>query len=318
MANQWTGPSADLAEPAGTDPAGAVGTGRAAPGGHDAALDRLGAGLDALDTAALGARKPWWRQVLTKAGPPIVAIVAILLIWDVLVWLQLAPADKLPGPGDVWNEVTAQWGPNEIGLAVWDSVRRAVIGFAAALVIGTLIGLLIARLRPLRAAVGPILSGLQNLPSVAWVPIGIIWFGISPATIYLVVLLGAVPSIAIGLTDGLDRVPPIYLRVGRNLGARGLDSVRFVLLPAALPGYVSGLKQGWAFAWRSLMAAELIAVSPTLGPGIGQVMSFAQNDIDMPLAFGTIIIILVIGIGINQVFFAPLERRLLRTRGLGR
>jgi NitT/TauT family transport system permease protein len=166
--------------------------------------------------------------------------------------------------------------------------------------------------------VAPLLSGLQNLPSVAWVPIGIIWFGLNSATIYMVVLLGAVPSIAIGLIDGLDRVPPLYLRVGRNLGARGLDSVRFVLIPAALPGFVSGMKQGWAFAWRSLMAAELIAVSPQLGPGVGQVMKFAQDNLDLPLAFGSIIIILIIGIGINQLFFAPLERRLLRTRGLSR
>jgi NitT/TauT family transport system permease protein len=312
MASSWAqdppaGGPVDTAPTSASDPADETGPG----------LARLGAGLDALDTAVFEARKPWWRRTLAKVVPPVVAIVVILLVWDVLVWLKVKPAVVLPGPGDVWNELVAQWGPNQISAAIWDSVSRGVLGFAAAAVIGTVLGLVIARIRPLRTAVGPILSGLQNLPSVAWVPIGIIWFGISKETIYMVILLGAVPSIAIGLLDGLDRVPPILLRVGRNLGARGLDSVRFVLLPAALPGYVSGLKQGWAFAWRSLMAAELIAVSPTLGPGIGQVLSFAQDNIDMPLAFGSIIIILIIGVAINQVFFAPLERRLLRTRGLG-
>jgi NitT/TauT family transport system permease protein len=178
------------------------------------------------------------------------------------------------------------------------------------------IGMSIARVPVLRAAVQPILSGLQSLPSVAWVPIGIMWFGVTPATIYTVVLLGAIPSVTIGLIDGVDQIPPIYTRVGRNLGARGLNSARHVLFPAVLPGYVSGLKQGWAFSWRSLMAAELIAVSPHLGPGVGQAMAEAGDNNDMAMAFGVLIIILLIGIGINAIFFAPIERRLLRSRGL--
>jgi NitT/TauT family transport system permease protein len=287
--------------------------------GGQATLARLEAGLDALDTARAGNLKPWWRLALGRVLPPLVALGAILLIWDLLVWQHVHSGSiVLPGPADVWDELQAQWGPSRIGTAVWDSIYRAVIGFTVSVGIGTVIGLAVARVKPLRDSISPLLSGLQNLPSVSWVPIGIIWFGLSPATIYTVVLLGAVPSIAIGLIDGLDRVPPIYLLVGRNLGAKGLNSVRFVLLPAALPGYISGMKQGWAFSWRSLMAAELIAVSPQLGPGVGQVMKFAQDNLDLPLAIGSILIILIIGIGVNQVFFAPFERRLLRTRGLNR
>ncbi|HEV2344870.1 MAG TPA: ABC transporter permease [Actinocrinis sp.] len=311
-----------------TAPDGTPNNAATAAGGPDAdtgtnnrqsSLARLEAGLDALDSASAARRRPWWRLALARLLPPVIALVAILLVWDVLVWSHVRSGSiMLPGPGDVWDELRAQWGPSRVGTAIWDSIYRAVIGFAVSVGIGTVIGLAIARVRPLRAAFAPLLSGLQNLPSVAWVPVGIIWFGLTSATIYTVVLLGAVPSIAIGLIDGLDRVPPIYLRVGRNLGAKGLDSVRFVLLPAALPSYVSGMKQGWAFAWRSLMAAELIAISPQLGPGIGQVMKFAQDNLDLPLAMGSIIIILIIGIGVNQVFFAPLERRLLRTRGLSR
>jgi len=131
-----------------------------------------------------------------------------------------------------------------------------------------------------------------------------------------VVLLGAIPSVAIGLIDGIDQIPTIYTRVGRNLGARGISAARHVLFPAVMPGYVSGLKQGWAFSWRSLMAAELIAVSPHLGPGVGQAMAEAGDNNDMATAIGVLIIILIIGIGINAAFFAPIERRLLRNRGL--
>ncbi len=304
------------ADGASTDPGTADGAGTVVV---TPTLARIEAGLDALDTVRAGNQRPWWRSALARVLPPVVALGAILLVWDLLVWSHVHSGSiVLPGPADVWNELREQWGPSRIGSAIWDSIYRAVLGFTVSVGIGTVIGLAVARVRPLRNSVAPLLSGLQNLPSVAWVPIGIIWFGLTPATIYTVVLLGAVPSIAIGLIDGLDRVPPIYLRVGRNLGAKGLDSVRFVLLPAALPGYISGMKQGWAFSWRSLMAAELIAVSPQLGPGVGQVMKFAQDNLDLPLAIGSILIILIIGIGVNQLFFAPIERRLLRTRGLSR
>jgi NitT/TauT family transport system permease protein len=280
-------------------------------------FSQLEAGLDALEDDTRQGR-PWWRSALAAVLPPLGGLLVVVLIWDLLVLAHVKQGYLLPGPADVWDELSAKWTSDLIGQAIWGSVSRAAIGFGASMVIGTFLGLLLGQSRLLRKAYGPLLSGMQSLPSVAWVPVMIVWFGISPSTIYAVVLLGAVPSIAIGLMDGVDRVPTIYLSVGRNLGARGLDSIRFVLLPAALPNYVSGLKQGWAFAWRSLMAAELIAVSPTLGPGVGQVLDQAAQLQDMALAFGMILVILLIGVGINMAFFAPLERRLLRTRGLAR
>ena len=278
----------------------------------------IGAGLDALETGGTS-RKPWWRRVLlAQIVPPGGAVAVILLIWDLLVVAGIKPAWALPGPADVWDELNAEWSQYQMNQAIWDSVSRGIFGFAISVVVGTALGLSIARVPVLRAAIQPILSGLQSLPSVAWVPIAIIWFGVTPATIYMVVLLGAIPSVTIGLIDGIDQLPPIYSRVGRNLGARGLNSARHVLFPAVMPGYISGLKQGWAFSWRSLMAAELIAVSPHLGPGVGQAMSEAGDQNDMAMAIGVLIIILIIGIGINAIFFAPIERRLLRSRGLAR
>jgi NitT/TauT family transport system permease protein len=125
-----------------------------------------------------------------------------------------------------------------------------------------------------------------------------------------------VPSIADGLVSGLDQVPPLYLKVGRNLGAKGFSAVVHVLLPAALPGYVAGLKQGWAFAWRSLMAAEIIATSASLGHGLGQLLKQAQDTNDMALAFGAIALVLVVGMGVNQLVFAPVERHVLRAHRL--
>jgi NitT/TauT family transport system permease protein len=280
-------------------------------------LVELEAGLDALE-AARAPRTGALHAIVRTLLPPLLAVAALLGLWNLLVLARIRPGWVLPGPGDVYDALTGDWSRYQIGDALWGSLSRAAIGFGASLLLGTLLGLAVSSIRPLRSALAPLLSGLQNLPSVAWVPIGIMWFGITPATIYTVMLLGAVPSVTIGLIDGIDQIPPLYRRVASNLGARGPELVRHVLLPAALPAYVSGLKQGWAFAWRSLMAAELIAVSPALGPGIGQTLDLAREDQDMALAFATVLLILGLGILVNLLAFAPVERGLRRRRGLDR
>jgi NitT/TauT family transport system permease protein len=139
---------------------------------------------------------------------------------------------------------------------------------------------------------------------------------LSDATIYTVVLLGAVPSIANGLIAGIDQIPSIILRAGQVMGARGFARVRHIVLPAAWPGYLAGLEQGWAFAWRSLMAAELIAVSPALGPGLGQMLDNGRSLGDMALIIGSIFMILAVGVLVERIVFAPLRRRTLTNRGL--
>ncbi|MEY9966449.1 NitT/TauT family transport system permease protein [Streptacidiphilus sp. MAP12-16] len=295
----------------------AVDSVKAAPAGvstSDEAAD-LGAGLDALETETVEGT-PLRRVLLSKALPPLIAVVLVLLLWQGAYAAHLKRPDLLPSPLDVWNSLYDQWLQGTILGTIWTSLSRGALGFLASVVIGTPIGLLVAKVKPVRAAIGPILSGLQSIPSVAWVPAAVIWFGLSNATIYAVVLLGAVPSIANGLVAGVDQVQPLYLRAGRTLGATGLRGVWFVLLPAALPGYLAGLKQGWAFAWRSLMAAELIASSPALGLGLGQSLENAREVQDMPGVLSTILLILLVGIGIELLIFAPLERRVLRSRGL--
>ncbi|MBF9070887.1 ABC transporter permease [Streptacidiphilus fuscans] len=304
--------STDL-KPATEQDSTATATATAASAATDVA--DLGAGLDALETQT--AQRTSVREVLLgKVLPPVVAIVLVLLLWQGAYAAHLKRPDLLPSPLDVWNSLHQQWLQGTILSTIWTSLSRGILGFLVSVVIGTPIGLLVARVKPVRAAIGPILSGLQSIPSVAWVPASVIWFGLSNATIYAVVLLGAVPSIANGLVAGVDQVQPLYLRAGRTLGATGLRGIWHVLLPAALPGYVAGLKQGWAFSWRSLMAAELIASSPALGLGLGAQLEFARENLDMPGVLATIILILVVGIGIEMLVFNPIERRVLRSRGL--
>ncbi|UZJ33686.1 ABC transporter permease [Streptomyces endophytica] len=296
----------------GNDPAA---SGTAAKGGDAADLAGLEAGLDALESSVVH-RQPWLRTVVSKAVPPVVAIAIVLALWQLAYHFQLKPHYLLPSPVDVGRSLQQKWLEGTLLGFVWTSISRGALGFVASVAIGTVLGLIVAQVKAVRAAIGPILSGLQSLPSVAWVPAAIIWFGLSDATIYAVVLLGAVPSIANGLVAGVDQISPLYLRAGRTIGATGLAGVRHVLLPAALPGYLAGLKQGWAFSWRSLMAAELIVNAPDLGTGLGQLLEQGRELQDMSWVLAAIFLILVVGIGIELLIFAPIERRVLRSRGL--
>jgi NitT/TauT family transport system permease protein len=275
----------------------------------------LEAGLDALD-APTSASESWGTRLRRSVLPPVVAVAFFALVWVVVVAAPLKPTYVIPAPSDVWATFGDYWTQGAVQDAVWNSLRRAFVGFAVSVVVGTALGLLLAQSRFVRTAIGPLVSGLQSLPSVAWVPAAIIWFGLSDAAIYMVVLLGAVPSIANGLLAGVQQVPPIYLRVGRVLGARGWASIRYVVLPAAMPGYLAGLRQGWAFAWRSLMAAELITFSPALGTSLGQLLQTGRELSDMSLVAAAILMILIVGVGIELLVFSPIERRLLRSRGL--
>jgi NitT/TauT family transport system permease protein len=276
----------------------------------------LEAGLDALQTdSRLGARS-WSDRLRWSVLPPLVALVVLVGLWQLVVWSGVRPRYTLASPSDVWATLRALVADRTALTAITTSVERGVLGFVVAVLIATPLGVLISRVRLLRAGVGPLITGLQVLPSVAWVPAAILWFGISDATMYFVILLGAVPSIINGLLSGVDQVPPLFRRVGTVLGAGRWQMVRHVILPAAMPGYVAGLRQGWAFSWRSLMAAELIVVGGRLGFGLGALLDQGRQLSDTSVVIAAILLILAVGVAVELLFFAPLERRILRTRGL--
>ena len=202
-----------------------------------------------------------------------------------------------------------------LGDAVRITMRRAATGYALAVVIGTIVGSLVARVRILRAAFGSLITGLQTMPSIAWFPLAILLFQLSEEAILFVVVLGAAPAIANGLITGTDHIPPILLRAGRVLGARGLSAYRYVVLPASLPSFVGGLKQGWAFAWRSLMAGELlVTVRGQASIGFLLQQNRAVNNSSGVIA--SMIVILVIGIVVDSLFFGTMERAIRRRWGL--
>lgn len=278
-------------------------------------LRSLEAGLDNLQTTT-DARAGRWRTFWSSVLPPIIFVVLLIAAWQLYIVIADPRPDKAPSPADVFGALTSAWDTGRLQEAVLTSLERGILGFVIAIIIGTPIGLLLAEVRPIRRAVGPIISGLQVLPSVAWVPAAIIWFGLTDATAYFVILMGAIPSIVNGLISGVDQVPPQLRRVGTVLGASKWQLATSVILPAALPGYFAGLKQGWAFSWRSLMAAEIITSGGTIGFGLGTMLQQTRDLADLAGVLATIVVILGIGILIELAFFGPIERRMLRGRGL--
>ena len=245
--------------------------------------------------------------------PKVLAIAIVLAIWQLIHvsgWKKLI----FPGPAGTLSDL---WGQLRTGL-LWRAIaitsERAVIGFALAVVIGAVVGALVSRIAPLRAAVGSLITGLQTMPSIAWFPFAIILFGISTTTILFVIVLGAAPSIANGLIAGVDYTPPLLLRAGKMMGLRKLSLYRYLILPASLPAFVAGLKQGWAFAWRSLMAGELLVIIANQ-PSLGVLLSTDQDQADMESATAIIIVILIIGILVHSLF-SMADRSIRRRWGL--
>ncbi len=261
--------------------------------------------VDVPPTARPGAGLPGraWAWVWPKA----LAVGLVLGVWQVAVWLQWRPEYALAPPSAVAATLADMLGTQRFWESVATTLTRALVGFSVALVVGTLIGVLVARIRPLRLAVGALITGLQTMPSIAWFPLAILLFGLNERAILFVVVLGAAPSIANGVISGIDHVPPAYTRLGRVLGANAVEQYRYITLPAALPSYVSGLTQGWAFAWRSLMAGELLVIiagRAALGSDLEYARQFSQAD----KLQATMLVVLVIGMLANGVFSSAASR----------
>lgn len=281
---------------------------------HNSDFRKLESGLDALEQTQN--EKTTLKSRIFRWFSPVIALIGFVAIWQLVIVFSEIESYILPSPSDVLESIKSQWGQGNLQQAILRSFTRGFQGFILAILIATPIGLALGLNKYLRLILGPILLGLQQLPSVAWVPAAIIWFGLSPTTIFAVILLGAVPSIANGLISGIDQIPPIYLKLAKVLHANRWQSIRHVILPASWTGYLAGLEQGWAFAWRSLMAAELIAVSPALGLGIGQLLDVGRQLGDMSLVITSIFMIMFIGVVVEKVFFSPMRTRTLEKRGL--
>ncbi|MFZ5862630.1 MAG: ABC transporter permease [Nitrospirota bacterium] len=238
----------------------------------------------------------------------------LVLLWDGVVRLGVWPDYLFPGPGEVFEALRLGIADRTFLNAVGTSLSRFVIGFSAALIIGIGLGLAIGSLRVVRETVGPLMIGLQSLPNIAWLPMGLLWFGLNDGAILFVIVMGVVNSVAMSTADGIRNVPPIYRRAARTMGAGGVTLYVNVVLPAALPSIMTGIKIGWTFGWHAIIAGEMLFVSL----GLGAELVKGREIADMPRVMAVMLIIVLLGLAMERLVFSPLEHRVRRRWGLER
>jgi NitT/TauT family transport system permease protein len=246
---------------------------------------------------------------------PVLFCILILALWETGFRREWWTTYALPGPSQIWGSLVNGVKDGSLPLAVRISLTRIGGAFLLAMFGGTLLGLLCGTVPLFRRTIGTMALGLQTLPSICWLPIAILWFGASEQAILFVTLMGALLAIVIAVSDGIQNISPLYLRAGRMMGAKGLRLYREVLLPAAFPAIISGAKQGWAFAWRSLMAGELLSVSAG-ALGLGQTLMHGRDMNDMSQVLAVMAILVGIGVIADQLFFTRIEQRVRRRWGL--
>ncbi|MBL8840559.1 MAG: ABC transporter permease [Planctomycetes bacterium] len=260
-------------------------------------------------------RRRWWQRTLKALSPGFGGVLLLFLLWEAVVASGWRPEWVLPSPtkvlGRVWNELFYA----DTWIALRITMQRALLGYLIALAVGVALGLAMVRLKWLRGAFGGFTTGLQTMPSIVWFPFAILLFQLGEGAILFVVVLGAAPSIANGLLDAVDQIPPLLVKVGRSLGARGFSLYRRVVIPAALPGFVNGLKQGWAFSWRSLMAGELLVIIGDR-PSVGTRLHFARELADAEGLMAWMVVVLAIGLLVHALGFGLAEQRMMSKRGL--
>jgi len=216
-----------------------------------------------------------------------------------------------PNPLGVWQSLQTMVRQNLLFTAVYFSMRRAFLGFLLAIVVGVAAGLALARFKTLSELTKPIILGVQSLPSVCWVPFAILWFGLTENSIYFVVIMGSAFCVTISVEAAIRNVNPLHIKAAKTMGAKGGTLYFRVIAPSCLPALITGLKQGWSFAWRALMSAEVM--SATIG--LGQTLMMGRDLADINRVMLIILIIIIIGVLIEKLVFSIAEERALSRVG---
>jgi NitT/TauT family transport system permease protein len=252
--------------------------------------------------------------VIARRLPQLAFYAGLVLAWSLVAWLEIWPPYVFPTPLSVLESLWEGLADQSFWLGTAVSLKRMVLGYGLSVAGGLALGLVVASSRFLGGTLGPLIVSLQTLPSICWLPLAVLWFGLSEQAIVFVVVMGSMLSITISTEAGIRHTPRIYALAGRNLGAHGLSYVGHVLLPAMLPHLLAGLKQGWAFAWRSLISGEMIFV----GLGLGHLLMAGRDLNDMSRVVAVMVLILALGFVVDRLVFRVADRAVLRRWGLAR
>lgn len=253
--------------------------------------------------------KRWLVALLFFAG--------LVAAWEWLVRAGIWSPVLVPSPLEVGRYFVSGFRDGTLLQSSYVTMNRLLLGYGVGLVLGLPLGLLIARFKFFEDTLGLVALGLQTLPSICWAPLALLWFGQTEKAMFFIVIMGSLWSVALATDAGVRNVPPIYARAARTMGSRGLHTWLKVVMPASLPFIVTGMKQGWAFAWRSLMAAE-IYITILTGFGLGHLLHYGRELHAMDAVIAIMIVIIVIGLLADKILFSPIERFMHRRWGTAR
>jgi NitT/TauT family transport system permease protein len=239
---------------------------------------------------------------------------AVLCIWQFMHVLGGCSNLIFPTPIQIASFLWHAYADGTLISATWTTIKRLVLGYSVSVLIGIPMGMLCSRFYILNAFVGKLVLGLQTLPSICWVPLTLLWFGQTDRAILFVVTMGSLWSLIASTESSVRQIPSLYIKAAHTMGSRGVDLWLTVIFPAALPPIITGMKQSWAFAWRSLMSAE-IYISTIGGLSIGQLLHYGREMQAMDQVMGIIFIIIAIGLIAEKVLFSSVERFLHKRWG---
>ena len=255
-----------------------------------------------------------WRRVRNLV-PMVVVAVAFVALWELLIRVvpeQIWPRIFFPGPAQVANSLYGLWTGGLLLRAIIATLARLSVGFLISLVLGAILAFLMVHFHTFGKGIQPYVLGLQTFPSIAWVPLSVIWFGFSETALLFVTIVGSLFAVTVSFADALRTVPPVYLKAARNMGSDGMDLILRVTVPAALPHLISAAKIGWSFAWRSLIGAEVIFATV----GLGFLVNQGRDGLLIAQVMGMMVVILVIGVFVDRGIFSRTQEWANRRRGL--
>lgn len=236
----------------------------------------------------------------------------LIIVWQTAVrFFDVSPA-LMPAPTDVFQALGQGFSDKTLILDIVASFRRLAIGLGIAIILGICLGILLAKNKTADETLGTLILALQSVPSIVWLPIAIMWFGLNETSVIFIVILGATLVMTINMRIGIKNVPPLYIKAAQTMGSGGIDMFIKVIFPASIPYAVTGIRLGWAFAWRALMAGEILST----GPGLGYTLKYASDFGNMSMVIGIMIIIGVIGTIVDIIFFQRMEQNVIRRWGL--
>ena len=242
----------------------------------------------------------------------IIFFAALIVFWELGSHFELWHETILPSPVSVYDSLVAGFADMTLVYDLIASFRRLLIGLVAAVIIGTAVGILLARSKTADETLGTLVLALQSVPSIVWLPLAMMWFGLGEGSIIFVVILGGTFVMILNVRTGIKNVDPLFIKAARTMGSNGLDLFIKVIIPASVPYFVTGARLAWAFAWRALMAGELLSS----GPGLGYTLRYASDFGNMSLVIGVMIIIGVVGAIVDLMIFQRIEKNVLKRWGL--